>query len=347
MTRPPALALLVLLTALACSQDAPEEQTSNEGAGVPTAAAGPVLVIHGGAGTIRRESMSAEIEEEYRAKLAEALETGFAVLDDGGSSLDAVEKTLRFLEDSPLFNAGKGAVFTAEGTNELDASIMDGATMEAGAVAGVTTLKHPITAARAVMERSPHVLLAGAGAESFARQQGLEEVPAEYFYTERRWQALEKRRAQEAEAPGVGSEGEKFGTVGAVALDRRGRIAAGTTTGGMTFKKHGRVGDSPIIGAGTYATDACGVSATGHGEFFIRYSVAHDICARAAYQAISVDEAAQEVIMRVLVDAGGSGGIVALDSQGNPSMVFNSEGMYRGWIETAGEPHVAIYRDDG
>jgi beta-aspartyl-peptidase (threonine type) len=290
--------------------------------------------------------MSAEVEAEYRAKLSEALEVGFAVLDGGGSSLDAVEQTLRLLEDSPLFNAGKGAVFTAEGRNELDASIMDGATMEAGAVAGVTTLKHPISAARAVLEQSPHVLLAGPGAELFARERGLEEVSADYFYTERRWQALEKRRAKEAESDRDAAGGEKFGTVGAVALDRSGSIAAGTTTGGMTFKKHGRIGDSPIIGAGTYANDSCGVSATGHGEFFIRYAVAHDICARVAYRGITVAEAAEEVVMQVLVDAGGSGGVVALDADGQPSMVFNSEGMYRGWISAAGEPRVAIYRDE-
>jgi beta-aspartyl-peptidase (threonine type) len=191
------------------------------------------------------------------------------------------------------------------------------------------------------MEKSPHVLLAGPGAEAFAHQQGLEEVPAEYFYTERRWKALEKRRQEEA-----ASTDEKFGTVGAVALDRDGNIAAGTTTGGMTYKQHGRVGDSPIIGAGTYADSGCGVSATGHGEFFIRYAVAHDICARSHYSGISVAEAADEVVMQVLVDAGGSGGVVALDAQGQPSMVFNSEGMYRGWIATSGEPHVAIYRDD-
>ena len=350
MTRSSALAPFALLAVLACSGGDPEKQAVDQGAidegsSASAAAAGPVLVIHGGAGTMRRESMSAEIEKEYRAKLAEALETGFAVLDEGGSSLDAVEQTLKLLEDSPLFNAGTGAVFTAEGTNELDASIMDGATREAGAVAGVTTLKNPISAARAVMEKSPHVLLAGPGAEAFAREQGLEEVPREYFFTERRWQQLETRREKEAADQLNRSPGEKFGTVGAVALDREGRIAAGTTTGGMTFKKHGRVGDAPIIGAGTYADEDCGVSSTGHGEFFIRYAVAHDICARARYRGISVAEAAEEVVMSVLVDAGGSGGVVALDSQGHPSMVFNSEGMYRGWIKTTGETHVAIFRD--
>jgi beta-aspartyl-peptidase (threonine type) len=348
------LASLALLVTLACpGQSAPpdgppagssESSVASQGQS-PEAPLGPSLVIHGGAGTMRRESMSAEKEAEYRAKLTEALEAGYAVLDGGGSSLDAVEATLRILEDSPLFNAGKGAVFTADGRNELDASIMDGATMEAGAVAGVTTLKNPISAARAVMDKSPHVLLAGAGAEAFARQIGLEEVTPEYFYTERRWKALEKRRLEEAEKDRGGEASEKFGTVGAVALDQAGRIAAGTTTGGMTFKKHGRVGDAPIIGAGTYADASCGVSSTGHGEFFIRYAVAHDICARAHYKGISVAEAAEEVVMKVLVDAGGSGGIVALDAQGRPSMVFNSKGMYRGWINSNGGPHVAIFRD--
>lgn len=301
----------------------------------------PVLVVHGGAGNIRRETMTAERDAAYRAALEEALELGYAVLEDGGAALDAVEAVLRFFEDSPLFNAGKGAVFNKAGRNELDASIMDGASRQAGAVAGVTTIRHPISAARAVMEDSPHVLLAGPGAEAFAADAGLEMVPPEYFRTERRWQQLQELLAREA-------EGTHFGTVGAVALDREGRIAAGTSTGGTSNKLPGRIGDSPIIGAGTWADDSCGISSTGHGEFFIRYGVAHEICARARYTGISVAEAAREVIQEVLVGAGGEGGVIALDAAGTPVLEFNTSGMYRGWI-AEGEPpsrQVAIYRDE-
>ena len=313
------------------------------------------LVVHGGAGTIRKADLSEEDEAAYRAKLEEALTTGHRILMRGGSSLNAVESTLRVLEDSPLFNAGKGAVFTANGRNEMDASIMDGASRRAGAVAGVTVVKNPISAARAVMEKTPHVLLAGPGADEFARQSGLETVPPEYFHTDLRWRQLQKRRQEEMEKGGgeakrsadlnTSPAATYLGTVGAVALDRQGRLAAGTSTGGMTFKKHGRVGDSPIIGAGTWADLSCGVSATGHGEFFIRYAVAHDICARARYLGLSVQEAAEAVVLKDLVEAGGSGGVIAMDAEGIPSMVFNSEGMYRGWIGTDGEPHVAIYRE--
>ncbi|MDX1503033.1 MAG: isoaspartyl peptidase/L-asparaginase [Thermoanaerobaculia bacterium] len=303
----------------------------------------PGLVIHGGAGSIDRGDLTPEEEAEYRAALEAALATGWAILEAGGSSLDAVEKTIRQLEDSPLFNAGRGAVFTADGRNELDASIMDGVSRRAGAVAGVTTLKHPISAARAVMERSKHVLLAGDGAEEFARSVGLETVPPEYFWTEKRWKALE--RARERERLGRAEEDETLylGTVGAVARDRAGRIAAGTSTGGMTNKRHGRVGDSPIIGAGTYADDGCGVSSTGHGEYFIRYSVAHDVCARSRYLGIGVREAAREVIANVLGGAGGKGGVIALDRRGRPVLEFNTAGMYRGWIDEGGKPRVAVY----
>jgi beta-aspartyl-peptidase (threonine type) len=306
-----------------------------------------VLVIHGGSGTIRRERLPADVEASYRTTLEQALRAGYSKLEANESALDAVEATIRILEDSPLFNAGRGAVFTAEGRNELDASIMDGSTMHAGAVAGVTTVRHPISAARAVMERSPHVLLGGPGAEAFAASVGLEIVDPGFFFTERRWRQLEERRGDTAGSTPVASE-DRHGTVGAVALDRQGRIAAGTSTGGTTFKKHGRIGDSPIIGAGTYAEQGCGVSATGHGEFFIRYAVAHDICARSRYLGTTVADAAEEVVMRVLAEAGGSGGVIALDGDGRPALVFNTEGMYRGWIGADKAPRVAIFgSDDG
>ena len=320
-----------------------------------TAAESPIaLVVHGGAGTIERADLDAETEAAYRRDLTAALEAGYEVLARGGSSLDAVEATIRLLEDSPLFNAGKGAVFTAEGHNELDASIMDGATREAGAVAGVSTLKNPISAARAVMERSPHVLLAGEGAERFARAAGLEEVEPEHFYTERRWRALEKAREKnEIEKPPVDTDGDAagaspsyLGTVGAVALDRAGRLAAGTSTGGMTFKRHGRVGDSPIVGAGTWADSRCGVSSTGHGEYFIRYAVAHDVCARVRYLGLSIEEAARQVIVDELAAAGGAGGVVALDHHGRPALVMNTPGMYRGYVGSDGQIKVSIFRDE-
>ncbi|MDH3745696.1 MAG: isoaspartyl peptidase/L-asparaginase [Acidobacteriota bacterium] len=301
------------------------------------------MVIHGGAGTIEREDLSTELEASYRDKLKEALLVGHGILKQGGTSLDAVEATIRLLENSPLFNAGKGAVFTAAGKNELDASIMEGHTLRAGAVAGVTTLKNPISAARAVMEKTRHVLLAGEGADRFAAQIGLEQVPSDYFFTERRWQALEKRRAEERHKE---SEADKtMGTVGAVALDRKGNLAAGTSTGGMTFKKHGRVGDSPVVGAGTYANAKCGVSGTGHGEFFIRYAVAHDICARVEYLGLSIQEAARQIVLEDLVEAGGSGGVIALGADGTPALVFNTSGMYRGFVDDSGKTHVGIYQE--
>jgi beta-aspartyl-peptidase (threonine type) len=313
------------------------------------------LVMHGGAGTITRASMTPEREAEYRAKMEEALRAGHAVLADGGSSLDAVVAAIVILEDSPLFNSGKGAVFTADGTNSLDASIMYGPTLEAGAVAGVGTVRNPIRLARAVMEASPHVLLSGAGAETFAAEQGLEIVDPEYFYTERRWKALE--RAREAERQKAGGEGEsdafspldrdsKFGTVGVIALDPQGRIAAGTSTGGMTNKKWGRIGDSPIIGAGTYADARCGISATGWGEYFIRNVVAYDICARMKYQGLSLEAAARAMIMEQLeAQEPQTGGVVALDGEGHVVMMFNTPGMYRGYIDADGTVETAIYRE--
>lgn len=307
-----------------------------------------MLVIHGGAGTITRKSMSAEMEQQYRAALEQALRTGHGVLAKGGSSLDAVEATVRVLEDNPLFNAGKGAVFTHEGRNELDASIMDGRTKAAGSVAGLTIIRNPISAARAVMEKSEHVMMVGRGAELFATQQGLEVVDPSYFWTERRWKSLQQellneKKPQASVAP---SEDKKFGTVGAVALDKSGNLAAGTSTGGMTNKKYGRVGDAPIIGAGTYAeNESCAVSATGHGEFFIRWTVAHDIAALVKYRGLSVKAAAEEVIHKKLAPVKGEGGVIVLDAKGNFATPFNSEGMYRGWIGTDGTPHVEIYKD--
>ncbi len=314
------------------------------------------IVIHGGAGVIRRETLSAEKEAAYRAKLTEALQAGHAVLARGGSSLDAVGAAIRILEDSPLFNAGKGAVFSHEGRNELDASIMDGRTLRAGAVAGLHHVKNPIALARKVMENSPHVMMVGEGAEAFAREQGVELVPPEYFRTEERWEqlqrALEKEKASQGQPPSTlgpsrdpATGEEKFGTVGAVALDQEGNLAAGTSTGGMTNKRYGRVGDAPIIGAGTYASARCAVSSTGHGEYFIRYTVARDICARMEYQQLPLLESAHAVVMDVLVKAGGEGGVIAMDAHGNVAMPFNSPGMYRGYMGEDGTPFVAIFRE--
>ncbi len=318
------------------------------------------LVIHGGAGVISRENLSPAREAEVRAALTQSLQAGHAVLAQGGSVLDAVSVAVRVLEDSPYFNAGKGAVFTHDGVNELDAAIMDGRTRRAGAVAGLRHVKNPIELARLVMEQSPHVMMVGEGAEAFARAQGVALVDATYFFTEERWQglqrALEKEREQQQAAPGQPSSAllpgydpvsgdHKFGTVGAVALDASGALAAATSTGGMTNKRFGRVGDSPIIGAGTYADPLCAVSATGHGEYFIRYTVARDICARVEYQALPLREAADAVVNGVLLEAGGEGGVIAMDREGNVAMPFNSSGMYRGYVGEDGTPFVAIFPD--
>lgn len=304
-------------------------------------AAGWSLVIHGGAGTILRENMDPAAEQAHRQVLQAALDAGAAVLDEGGSALDAVEVAIRLMEDSPLFNAGKGAVFTEAGVNEMDASIMDGRDRDAGAVAGVTNLRNPIAAARAVMERSPHVMMARDGAEAFAAEQGLEIVDPSYFWTESRWQGLLRAREKRA-------EDEKHGTVGCVALDRAGNIAAGTSTGGMTMKMWGRVGDSPIIGAGTWADNAtCGVSATGHGEFFIRNAVAHDIAALMEYKGLTLREAAELVVHTKLKAQDAGGGVVALDADGNVAMVFNTPGMYRGFRREDGSGGVFLYGEGG
>ncbi|HEY0180488.1 MAG TPA: isoaspartyl peptidase/L-asparaginase [Dokdonella sp.] len=307
-------------------------------------AAVPVLVIHGGAGVIRADLTPAK-EALVRADLEAALAAGYAVLKAGGSSVDAVARAIVVLEDSPRFNAGKGAVFTHEGTNELDAAIMDGATLRAGAVAAVHRVKNPVLLARAVMERSPHVFLVGDGAEAFARSVGVALVDPAYFRTEERWQQLQKALRDER-APPAGADAPHHGTVGAVALDAHGGLAAATSTGGMTNKRWGRVGDSPLIGAGTYANARCAVSATGWGEYYIRAAAAHDICARVEYAGTPIAEAAREVVMDVIPKLGGDGGVIALDADGDVAMPFNTDGMYRGWIGADGAAHVAIAQDD-
>lgn len=305
------------------------------------------MVVHGGAGTILRENMTPEREKAYREKLTEALETGMAILRNDGKSLDAVEAAIRILEDSPLFNSAKGAVFTAQGKNELDASIMDGSTLSAGAVASVTTIKNPISAARVVMERSGHVLLVGRGAEIFAAKEGLEIVEPEYFFDQQRWDAfLKVKESEQSSRVDPYAEREKYGTVGALALDRHGNLAAGTSTGGLTNKKHGRVGDSPIVGAGNYANNAtCAVSGTGQGEYFMRGLIAYDVSAMMEYQKMSVAAAAGKVIEK-LTAADGDGGLIALDAAGNVAMPFNTPGMYRGWVSEDGEVNVLFYGDD-
>ena len=305
------------------------------------------LVIHGGAGVIERSALSARDEREVRAALNRALDAGNAVLAKGGNALDAVEAAVVTLEESPHFNAGKGAVFNAEGKHELDASIMDGHTRRAGAVAGVTTVRNPIRLARAVMEHSPHVMLAGGGAEKFADSRTeIERVPNNWFDTERRRKQLEAAQVKERAGAAVVEKGKYFGTVGAVALDAQGRIAAATSTGGMTNKRWGRVGDSPVIGAGTWADDRCGVSGTGWGEFYIRNAVAHDICARVAYRGDALTVAADEVVNKVVPAAGGDGGAIALDRDGNIAMPFNTIGMYRAWIKPDGSRGTGIFRDE-
>ncbi|HYC03737.1 MAG TPA: isoaspartyl peptidase/L-asparaginase [Azospirillaceae bacterium] len=320
------------------------------------------LAVHGGAGVMDRETMGPETEAAYRAAMNAALERGRAVLDRGGSALDAVEAVVRGLEDDPLFNAGRGAVFTADGRNELDAAIMDGATLKAGAVASVTGTKNPITLARAVMEKSPHVMLIGQGAEKFGQAQGVERAEPAWFFTERRWQSLKKSLAQRnlpiparpagappepAQVSDAWPEDRKFGTVGVVALDRAGHVAAGTSTGGTTAKLWGRVGDVPVIGAGTYASDAsCAVSATGTGEYFIRLGVAREICALVEYRGMSLQDAADEVIQKRVTALGGDGGVVALAPDGQVAWSFNTSGMYRARLVEGGQPVVGIFKGE-
>ncbi|SKB50154.1 beta-aspartyl-peptidase (threonine type) [Salegentibacter holothuriorum] len=313
------------------------------------------IVIHGGAGTILKENMSDSLENAYKAKLEEAVRTGHEILANGGTAIEAVQRTINIMENSPLFNAGKGAVFTNEGKNELDASIMDGQTLNAGAVSGVTTVKNPINLAWEVMENSEHVMLSGKGAEQFARERDLEIVDPEYFYTENRFKSLERLKERNSEKTELDHDGKtafvdpfikdsKFGTVGCAALDKNGNLAAGTSTGGMTNKKWGRIGDAPIIGAGTYANNkTAAISATGWGEFFIRGVVAYDISALMEYKKMSLAEAAKEVIQNKNPDLGGSGGIIAIDHQGNVSMEFNTAGMYRAKMNKSGELEIGIY----
>ncbi|MDY0199829.1 MAG: isoaspartyl peptidase/L-asparaginase [Bacteroidales bacterium] len=292
------------------------------------------IALHGGAGAMTPDNYTDEQIQELETELKNALAIGEDILKNGGSSLDAVEKVVNYLEDCPLFNAGRGAVFTNDGKNELDAAIMFGKDLTAGAVAGVGDIKNPISAARRVMENSPHVLMVGKGASLFASQNGIEIVDSSYFYTEKSYQALQ--RALERD--------KKMGTVGCVALDIEGNLAAATSTGGMTNKRYGRVGDVPIIGAGTYANNStCAISATGHGEFFIRYTVAHDISALMQYKGLSLDMAADEVVQRKLVAVGGEGGIIAVDKWGNVHLSFNSLGMFRAFATENGERGVGIF----
>lgn len=294
------------------------------------------IVLHGGAGAMSRDRMTPEMDSAYRAGLTEALNIGKKILSEGGNALDAVEKTVNALENNPLFNAGRGAVFTHDGKNELDAAIMNGSNLAAGSVAGVTDIKNPITAARAVMEKSKHVMLTGAGASQFAKEQGLEIVDPSYFFTDRRFNELQEILKR-----------EKNGTVGCCALDKNGNLAAATSTGGMADKRYNRVGDAPIIGAGTYANNAtCAVSATGHGEFFIRWTVAHDISALMEYKGLSLKEASELVVNDKLVKAGGSGGVICVDKLGNVSMPFNSNGMFRAFAKANGDTGVAIFKDE-
>jgi len=334
-------ASFLLLTA--CSP-APEQKNS---------ASPPIgIVIHGGAGTILRENMTPEIEAAYRETLAEAIRVGYTLLKNGASSQEAIEKTIHVMEDSPLFNAGKGAVLTADETIELDASFMNGATLDAGAISGVKTVKHPISAAIKVMENSPHVMLSGQGADQFASEQGLEIVEPSYFFTERRINSL--KRVKEAEGQTQSSaqtylylRNQRYGTVGCVALDAKGNLAAGTSTGGMTNKKWNRIGDAPIIGAGTYANNAtCAISATGWGEYFIRSVVAHDISALMEYKGLSIQEASRIVIHEKVAALGGDGGIVGIDNRGNIAMEMNTPGMYRAHMDSEGTLTVKIFQDE-
>jgi beta-aspartyl-peptidase (threonine type) len=365
------IVLSVLVTAASLGVMAGEAQAQE-------ARAEWAIAVHGGAGTARPEDVGSDRELQFRETLTEALSAGGEILAAGGSALDAVEAAIRIMEDSPLFNAGKGAVFTHDGNNELDASIMDGATLEAGAVASVQHVKNPITLSRRVMDSSPHVLMAGAGAEEFALEQGIELVPKSYFFTESRWRSLQRaleaeqsadargsaeretaaaagRRATAGELGAAGTVdvvreqphiGERLGTVGVVALDMTGDLAAGTSTGGRTNKRYGRIGDSPIVGAGTYAdNDACAVSGTGHGEFFITNAVAYDICARVRYLDETIGDAAEYVVMGVLVEQSADGGVIAMDPDGNVAMPFNTSAMLRGYLRAGAEPEVAIFRE--
>jgi L-asparaginase / beta-aspartyl-peptidase len=325
--------LLLLLVAYSCKHPDKANQVQQQDTLQPRQAW--ALVVHGGAGNLREDVLDSALAKQYRQSLTEALRVGGKILQDGGTAVDVVETVIRIMEDNPLFNAGKGAVFSHDGKNELDASIMDGSTMQAGAVAGVTDIKNPISAARAVMMNSPHVMLSGAGASQFAREQGLEMVPPGYFHTDRRWNELQELLKK-----------ENHGTVGCVALDKQGNLAAGTSTGGMANKKYNRIGDSPVIGAGTYANNAtCAISCTGHGEYFIRYAVAHDISALMEYKELPLQEAAELVVMDKLVKAGGEGGVIGVDRMGNITMTFNTPGMFRAFATAAGREGVFVFSE--
>ena len=308
------------------------------------------LAIHGGAGTIERSKLTPEREREYRAGLERSLNVGYEILKRGGSSLDATEAAVRVLEDDPHFNAGRGSVFTSAGTNEMDASIMEGKTLSAGAVASLKHIKNPIGLARLVMEKSGHVMMDCEGAEAFAKENGIEPVDQKYFFTQERWDALKKIKAAEKSRTSGGgkkfliTDQDRHGTVGAVALDQNGNLAAATSTGGTTNKRPGRVGDSPVIGAGTYANDAtCAVSATGDGEYFIRATIARDVSALMEYRGMSLKEAAQAALDKV-AKLGGTGGLIAIDRQGDITLPFNTSGMYRGYVDPNGKLVVEIYK---
>ena len=349
------LALLGFFFLLACNENSTQQTASTETAennrqkdSIPNFG----IVIHGGAGTILKENLSDSLEQAYKDKLEEAIKTGHEILANGGTALEAVQRTINVMEDSPLFNSAKGAVFTNEGKNELDASIMDGKTLNAGAVAGVTNVKNPINLAYEVMTNSEHVLLSGKGAEQFAKEQGLEIVDPEYFYTENRFKAMERAREREKDKSNTTAfydpfvKDEKFGTVGCAALDKNGNLAAGTSTGGMSNKKYNRIGDAPIIGAGTYANNkTVAISSTGWGEYFIRGVVAYDISAMMEYKGVSLKEATAEVIQKKQPELGGNGGVIAIDNKGNVSMEFNTSGMYRASMNSKGEMNIGIYEE--
>ncbi|TVZ52715.1 isoaspartyl peptidase/L-asparaginase family protein [Dokdonia sp. Hel_I_53] len=350
------IACLIIGLSLICCDTSSKEKLISKSPASKSESFG--LVIHGGAGTILKENMTDSLEMAYRDKLEEAIRAGHKVLADGGTSMKAVTTSINILENSPLFNAGKGAVFTHEGTNELDASVMDGHTLNAGAIAGVTTVKNPIDLALAVMNNSEHVMLSAKGAEKFATEQGIEIVDPSYFYTDRRFKSLqsilekEKKALEKNQSTPISYldpfiNDYKYGTVGCAALDKFGNLAAGTSTGGMTNKKYNRIGDAPIIGAGTYANNAsCAVSSTGWGEYFIRGMVAHDIAAMMEYKEVTLQDAAQEVIQQKLKNLGGTGGIVSIDKNGNVAMEFNTAGMYRAHMNAEGKLIIKIYENE-
>jgi beta-aspartyl-peptidase (threonine type) len=361
-------ASVLFISAVSCAAQSGSQSSNQPGSQAQLVTQAPAgkwaIVLHGGAGVIERSSMKPEREAAYRAGLEEAVRAAAKVLDANGSAVDAVEAALNKLEDNPLFNAGKGAVFTADGKNELDSAIMDGRTMMAGAVAGVTRTKNPISLAKAVMQKSPHVMLAGAGADQFAASVGLQQVDPSYFFTEQRWQGLVRELKREglpipprpAGAPPEPSkpiaqletpDAHKWGTTGIVVRDRQGNIAAGTSTGGVQGKRWGRIGDSPIIGAGTYASnESCGVSATGTGEYFIRLTVARTICALVQYKGMRLQDAADDVIQRQLTAMHGDGGIIAMTPDGQIAWSFNTPGMFRARLVEGGKIQLGIYKDE-